>query len=527
LEVKRVTLIKVLLLASLCTYSRADDDVPFTRVFDTVSPLGKGLSDSELTRTNGWKQVPEDTLKHAFSGDAVVMNDKLLLLMRKTGPAIYSKTDHGLRFRADVSDAADFLVTAAAGFNLLENNSGAVKIEEVNKTGQSVGLRFRLTTGEPILEIEATESGTRMLHCNIRHVVVQDYFGDDVVYGPNPPRRVFLPAENFCLNLLEGGDAILMCVWQAGDQEEALGSRDRNTPVITFQKEKRVWLAFLEGPGIWHAKPEPETIMNRRIASPGAEWKPPFPAKWRSTFIRTNTLADSWDTAAGPSLDQRAPQHQGPLLTYLMDRTAATPLTVVCPTDIMRNTLGVGPCQYILACEGLGAKGDPTPNSVMGWVEKQFEHNKQKKVASDIQERLSFMTQHVADARVRIQRYAQFAARFQAALADQSTGAELFRPTVARLQEVAAAGLTPAASPERARQLADQVSTLVPKDNVAAECQRLGEQLRELGAIQDRALARSRMTLRMLRAQARTLGENGFAKAVAQQVQQLAEEALR
>src|ERR1051325_10279800 len=124
----------------------------------------------------------------------------------------------------------------------------------------------------------------------------------------------------------------------------------------------------------------------------------------------------------------------------------------------MRNTLGVGPCQYILACEGMGSQGDPTPNSVMGWVEKQFEQKKQRKGADDIKERLGHMVQHISEARARVQQYAQFATAINKSL--PATGTENpnpFRLVLADLDRSAAAGLSGDATPERARQLANEV----------------------------------------------------------------------
>ena len=196
---------------------------------------------------------------------------------------------------------------------------------------------------------------------------------------------------------------------------------------------------------------------------PTDDWKPPFPAKWRSSFVRENVIADSWDLDRGPSPEQSAGKHQGPLVIYPIDRSTATPLTATCPTDVMRNTLGVGPCQYILACEGLASQGDPTPNSVMGWVEKQFEHKKQQKAADDIRERLAQMTQHVADARVRIERYKQFAGQARKTLAGKP-GSDQFRAILDDLERCVAAGLSPASAPERARQLAGKLRpSLAPR----------------------------------------------------------------
>jgi hypothetical protein len=42
----------------------------------------------------------------------------------------------------------------------------------------------------------------------------------------------------------------------------------------------------------------------------------------------------------------------GPVLIYPITRLAQTPVTSYTPVDIVRNTLGVGPCQYLLDVEG-------------------------------------------------------------------------------------------------------------------------------------------------------------------------------
>jgi len=412
-----------------------------------------------------------------------------------------------------------------------------------------------------------------------RYVVVPDYFGDDVVIEtgapspqPSPPmgergaegrgrRSLYLPAENFCLNLLEGGDAILMSVWQSSEQDVWLGPspalrapspplverdgvrgtrppgpEDSTSLHVRCLKGKSIWLAFLESPDLWHASG----------ASVRDDRKPPFPAKWRCGFVREDGVADSWTTEkpeagvaerradfsprAPDSPTAKRPEGRAPnasLLVYPIDRSAATPLTVTCPTDVMRNTLGVGPCQYILACEGLAAQGDPTPNSVMNWVEKQFEGKKEKRAADDIQERLQTMTEHVAHARARIERYAEFAGQARRLIANKPS-ADAFRSIVEDMDRFIATGLGPAASPEHVKQLATEVSALIGKENALPACQRLGEQLRSIGAVQDGTLARCRMAVRRLKQQGRTdVANHAPATGLAQEVQSLAEQMLQ
>ena len=96
-----------------------------------------------------------------------------------------------------------------------------------------------------------------------------------------------------------------------------------------------------------------------------------------------------------------------------MDRSQATPLTTFTPIDILRGTLGVGPCQYILQTEGLASDANPTPDNVMTWIEKQFSRKKEKKAADEIRERLAQMVEHVGQAQARIDQYGRMFAEVE------------------------------------------------------------------------------------------------------------------
>ncbi len=515
------------LAACLATQpASGEDEVPFARLFDTGVSLAEPLTEELLARPGAWRQVPEDDISHPFTGDAVLLNDKLVVLLKKQGlgPQVYSKMTGRLKHRATLgyAGAVSSPLSSPDGFRIIQNTTAGVVVEASFKGSAPAALRLRLTTGESTLGIQSKEgSGFVEVRPETRYVVVPDYFGDDMVYGTGAARGLFLPAENFCLHLLEGGDAMLMSIRQSSEQDEWLdtgGSRAEDgsgLSRIRCSKDNKVWLAFLESPAIWHAQ--------SGLASD--DWKPPFPAKWRRSFVRENCVADSWDMDAGPGPAQSVGKHQGPLISYLLDRSTATPLLATCPTDVMRNTLGVGPCQYILACEGLGAQGDPTPNSVMTWVEKQFEQKKDKKAAEDIKERLEQMVKHADEANSRIQRYAGFALQLRNSPAGKQ---DQFLAIAADLDRFSAAGLAPAASPQRTRQLAGEVAGLIGKENAFAPCCQLGRELRSIGAAQDHALAKSRMAVRRVRQEALSLAINQPpAAAQALEVQRLAEQFLR
>ena len=499
----RGTLILLALLGAMAL--PAQEEIPLTRLFDTGTASTTPLTEATVTQREGWKLIAEDTLDHPFAGDAACFNDKVLVVLRKNGSGaeIYAKAAQGFKQRATLGWATTLSVPSSpmARLKTIENSGSAVMLEAALGQNGPAALRLRLTTGESILECRTTDgSGFLEVLSRASCVVVPDYFGDDMVFGSEDFRGRCLPTENLCLNLIAGGEAMLMTVCQTNAQEMWLCDPTPGTPDdlrrqrLGFQKGKSLWLAFLEAPQLWSVGSFPVK----------QGWRPPFPAQWRVSVLRAGATADSWEFHRGPTPSQAAGPHQGPLLIYPLDRTSDTPLTATCPTDVMRNTLGVGPCQYILACEGMAAQGDPTPNSVMNWVEKQFQQKKEKKAADDIKERLEVMVKHVAEARARITRYQDFASRAQAMLADQP-GTETSRAIVADLNRFVAAGLAPAAAPDRARQLAEQVAALIGKENAFAACQELGVQLRALGSVQDSTLARCRMAVRRLKQEGRAM----------------------
>jgi hypothetical protein len=592
---------------------------PFVYLFDTGVRSGRALSARSLAAVSEWALVPEDTTEHRFRGDAVLLNDKLCVVLRAEGPGaeVYSKTARGLKPRAVVmpTPLGPTMVTGTSSIRILENSPAAVAVVATFQTRGDAGpcsATFRLTTGQSILETSAGPQAERLfVWCRTRHVVVPDFFGDDMVFSADDCdlARYGLPTENFLLNLVEGGDAMVMCVWRSGRQEahavltgEGAERAIRGCEIQGVQ-DAPLWIAFLDAPGIWHertvrASPEPAVRASPERAVRGSpegavrgaadpapaaarpkdprraatdvvlDWKPPFPAQWRADFVRSGGFAESrpFRTAeeegenrselAGSPIcrfdgdravvhipestadSPRAEGYRSRLVVYPIDRSRATPLTAFCPVDILRNTLSLGPCQYILDLEGLAAETNPTPASVTAWIESQFERNKQQQAAREIQQRLEQMIDHVGRAQARIDEYAMFArevgALWTADLAriDQQTGARRRSPDLAaagtgsgdsrtaleqalpeiaqavarfadRVQEILSEGRGATEPVERARALADGILALIGKGDALAECRQLGAEVRRIGADQDAALSKCRMAVRWLKQQAR------------------------
>ena len=78
--------------------SRLISRMPFTYLLDTSSPSSSVLSSEQLARKVGWDIVPEDKLTHKFSGDIVLLNDQITVVLRRSGSGakVYTKTDKSM-----------------------------------------------------------------------------------------------------------------------------------------------------------------------------------------------------------------------------------------------------------------------------------------------------------------------------------------------------------------------------------------------------------------------------------------------
>lgn len=516
-----------------------DTRLPLVRLFDTSAALPRPLS--ARPSSEGWTQVPEGTVGQALRGDAVISNDRIVLAVRKgsAGAELYAKDAGGLRLRAVIGPRAGMSNARVTTVEVTENTPAAVALGVSLGTAQGPGMRLslRVTTGDVKVEVCLLEGSARLaVSGDIRYAVVPDFFGDDMVFAPDDwaRPRVGMPAENFFAGLVGDSDCILMCVWESAgrDADINLGDRDGRRVIesceIDSPLQAKAWVAVLEGPGIWRA-------ADMGPGGPGAEvpldWQRPFPANWRGDLLGKGGLARSYDlagegAAAGTPCEPASrtcacrvqdgrtlvdlPQDGGApagrlLLVYPIDRDRTTPLNVFCPVDILRSTLGVGPCQYILATEGLDPGTHPTPADVTDWVEKEFKRGRSGSQAEAIKERLGQMVENVAHTQERIEVYAALAEEVRRLCAGVQGDAlsEALRHTADGMADTIASGRAAVGSADRVRGLADRVVALIGAPDPQTEVERLGEQLRAIGLAQDGTLARCRMAVRWLRQQSR------------------------
>jgi len=566
------------------------DNSPAVRVFDTGASSKEPLTDAAIVAKRGWTQVPEDTLLPAFKGDAVLMNDRLAAVLSPgaTGAAIYSRTSDGWKQRASLAPTPGHgsAEVNLQSVRLLENTAGAVLAEGSFKTfhGGTALLAYRLTTGQGIVEARPGSGAAFLwITCPVSYVVVPDFFGNDMVFGLNDMvfglpvgamGRLGLPAENFLINLIPDQNAAVVCAWQPRNLEAwavisghtARGVSIKDTKrwlgvtAIQCIRDARIWVAFLEGSGLWHGRAIGPADEGKTIA---LDWRPPFSAKWRADFVKAGGTTDSVEFKMAADTGQVAGEAKDPpcriegdratvrmpsaagaspggksaaasLVVYPLDRTRDTPLTVFTPVDVMRSTLGVGPCQYILEAEGLASQDNPTPDQVMTWVEKQFKKKKDKEAEAEIRDRLKAMVELVGRTEMRINRYAAFVPDMRKVLDGEAKtpaaaeAAQSLRATLDSLEETIRAGRAMPPGAAQAGPLAGRVAGLIGKDGAAAECLKLAAEVRAIGAAQDRTLSKCRMAARWLIAQCRMMADGDPPQAeAAKRVRERAEKVLQ
>jgi hypothetical protein len=517
---------------------------PAARLFD----VNMGEPGWSLSRS-GWTPVPENNLTHTFKGHAFIANDRVVVSFanRSGFPQVSLQTDAGLQSGsalvplvgpapASPSDAAgSYVLPVIVSVRILENTTAAVAVEATFSTGgREVTATYRLTMGQPILEVRPGPAAGRLaIRGYYASAVVPNFFGDDWFRDADKlSPRIGLPAENFFLALR--GDSMVMCVWASPNLNvdgiwEAYGEKPTFTDFeVECHPGKPMWLAFVGGVR-WGGPTDAEQQGSEQEIT--MRWRLPFAAKWRIWALDSDSR--SWfqpplfDTGSKRVITRQKvgagavtiaadvvkvhrpsspdPQHPlvkfQPLVFYPLDRNKETPLDVFTPMDVLRNTLGVGPCQYVLDTEGLGSEEAATPEVVAAWLEKWLARPDAADAGKEIKSRLDAMTAHVDRVWDRVVAYdalADLLAKrcgkiriLPAAEAFQVVAIDQTRETKEAKEKVAAVV---------ARLMAAIEKSESPK--LAAED---AATLRNAGAAIDRALAECRMALRELKQAARAV----------------------
>ncbi|HEV2947817.1 MAG TPA: hypothetical protein VGX70_10600 [Gemmataceae bacterium] len=572
-------------------------------VWDTTQSSEKPYTSKSITDQTGWTQISAQDKPSQFQGDAVISNGRVLGVIRKqsSGMEVYSEGASGAvrRLELQLVSSAGELAERLERVAVVENSKAAVCLEASFKTakGEAVTAKYRLKRGDVSIQVDPGPMAGRLkVECPCRFAVLPDFFADDMVIDARaiPPNTAELASDNFVLHLAGNGaagsgDAIGMCVFENRKQDVSItlsGAGEQRTIMaseIPFEG-KKVWVAVLEAPRIWHNRDLKTSDTGEIVA---LDWKMPFPAQWRCDFTKTTGLTDSWemllqnpngDGYLKPSwlgseedhlgsdrkrwntvlgrypypcwcnkdgrgylqpLESKALQFQGPVVAYPINRVKETPLDAYTVVDVMRNTLGVGPCQYILDLEGQKSeyRGRATC-SVRDELGAIYEKNRQKEERERVDKILDEGLTFVKHIRGRITRYVDFGHQMRDYLAAEAKAHPELADVVKELDQIVseidkrvAARQDKIQTPAHVAAMNEEFRKNVRDDygpDALAKCKQYTQDLVVIGDNQDELSGECRWVVKSLRQKAGLLlAQEPKAAAIATEVRARTQEALR
>ncbi len=564
------------------------------RLFDTGAASPAALPGAAVDARKGWSQLPPERTQHRFQADAALLNNRLAVVLRRKGRAaeVYSLGREGAKMRALLRPLAAAGDEALSAVRIVANTPSAAALDaDFPAGGKPLTVRYRLGMGQVFLQTQPRSGATALrVEAPCRFVVLPDFFADDIVVDATtlPVDRAELPSENFLLHLLGGGEAILMAVWDkpAGDVRVELAGKGDDRVIaaseIAFGTGGSIWVAVLAGEGIWHTRDVGKSDVGRVLR---LDWRMPFPAQWRVDWRRSDDLADSWEmitrgadrkfvkhgwfgspgtippnrlrwtTVIGrvpypcwierdgrgflQPVKSRALRFEGPAVIYPISRVSGTPLDAYTVVDIVRGTLGVGPCEYILDVEGQASqyRGRATCSN-RDTLNPIYQSRRQKAKRAVIEKSLKEVMAFIRHIRGRIEQYRAFGREVEAYLAGQEQARPELAGPLGDLAKLAGA-IEPAVTrrrakiktPAEAQAMVDEFRrTMLDYEgkDAYARCKRFTAALVEIGGNQDELVGECRWAVRVLRQRAGiAMALDPRIKAVATEIRRRSRKVLR
>ncbi len=456
-----------------------------------------------------------------------------------------------------------------ASINVAKNTPGAGSLDAVLKTpgGKEAAVRFELQVGQVVIRTEPRGDVTGLrVTAPCRFAILPDFFADDIAVDAAelPVARAELPSENFLLHMVGNGDAIVMAVWTQRQEDVRVitsgEGKDRliQASEIPYGKNGTISVALMETPGIWHWRDVAKADADKVIP---LDWKAPYAAQWRMDWRQDDGLTDSWEMLAQrpdgnyirhdwfgqsdaygtpdwmkpdrkrwttvlgsfqyPCWIDKAGQgyiqplkkpgkFQGPAIVYPVNRVSDTPLSAFTFTDIVRDTLGVGPCQYILDIEGQKKKSEGIPTcATRTKLNGIYAAGQQKQKHAEVDRALDDVLAFIRHIRGRIEAYATFGHQTLAYLDEQKKAhGELdkffteMQTTIGRIDAAIVRRQKNIQTPEFAAKLVDEFrTTVVDYDGADAldKCKKITAGFVQIGGDQDELVGECRLAVKILR----------------------------
>jgi hypothetical protein len=469
-----------LLLIAVFLVSAQD---PRPAAWDTQTGSSEPLESVEAQK--GWTAA---AIGERIQGDAVLSNGRIALVARRAASVLEL---YGVRPDGSAAPRARVGLDGAGrltALSLTQADKAAVCLEA---TYGEATARFRLKRGDVALEVEpGTKAETLRVEAPSKFVVLPDFFADDIVIDARGIKAATaeLPSDNIVLHPLEGNDSIAAVVFENREQEAVAtvaGDGERRAftgSLVQFGQKRKIWIALMEGERLWHARDVSAQEAGKKIK---LDWTMPFRAQWHCDFTREDGLTDTWDlllpktrgngylkpswleseqdevkadrtrwtTVLGrffypcwiesdgraflQPIKHKALKFVGPAVIYPIHRVEETPAAVFTVVDVMRNTLGVGPCEYILDVESQGSQYQGRATcSVRDTLVPIYSEGRQKERAQKIEKTLDEGLTFVKHIRSRIERYVDFGRKTREYLSAQVGVRPELQEPVAELQKI-------------------------------------------------------------------------------------------
>ncbi|MBM4038829.1 MAG: hypothetical protein FJ290_09970 [Planctomycetes bacterium] len=403
--------------AASLAWSGAADEGPTLRAW--ALPPGAQKAEGR----EGWKALSAEAARAASLAGGVAVETPDLVAVLAAGSAGVSLAPKA----AGKAGAARLELVLVDDQGREATGLKDLRCAECDGTGVTIAFaagaaeaRLKIGLGKPFVElVPGTGVDAVRMRGRARLAFIPDFFGSDVLYDATETRvdKVYAPAENFFVQLLDGHAALAMLVWPKEGADEVVLTPEGEGPARRFAvtqvglKGKSLYVALLAREGIWFGKDLASAAKDETFVVEG--WRPPFAAKWMTILAKRPALGAA-SGVASETMEAKAlpPKGDTPYsdvyvhpwvpswlsgtewrlhlqteLTHMMtrekvrspdfllavnyprDRVKGTPLDAFTLVDVMRGALGAGPCEYILDLEGLnktrstGAAGTGKPTA--------------------------------------------------------------------------------------------------------------------------------------------------------------------
>ncbi len=474
-----------------------------------------------------------------------------------------------------------------------QEEAGSQKTIRVNfatAKGEKYSLTLIMKENMPFVEVRAGEGVERVsVRMNSQYGIVPDFFANDLVFDPSTIKssEIYPPHEHVFLNLIDQGNAILMCLWPSQKQsvKAIIANKRLSRMEIGCLKEKRVYVAILATPGIWH---EEDTAKFDSLKDQALNWETPFTAKWCCDYPRSNGATDSfgivrkegkrydgfssipnkvtrmaWTTSrssfiypcysVGNRVFLRIPlfanyedityKEHGPILIYPFEKLdGSASLPIITPIDVIRVAFADTPEAdlYKKIRVELSSKSRYPPTcGITEKAEKRFDNQKEKQEKAQMIKELAAMNKFVEVTRERIEEYQTWAKGMQEFYnAQKKIHPELmemisdFEKRNQQIIQRYARVKSEMKMPSDARVLSDQIVVLIDssKPDKAETVKQIGRKIRTIGGCQDGLVGASREMTAAIRQNAGILmaeSQNEIQRAFLQEVRDRAAAVLK